>query len=256
MNQRVVFFVALVCIAQLGVTLARNFWSKQSRQVQHVSLSRGSSPKNILKGPSSVHTSDYSAASGDDLIAKKTKSDSPKNSPEKIKQDPDRTAGSLKTTDAAPAPPREQAHETEGVITKALLPSHTPTLGASIGRTTQPLTAPARDPFVPFFQIRKSTGGDDNRPLTEYELSELKVTAIISDSHGERMASVETPSGRDFIVRPGGLIGPRGGRIVAILPAKLVIEEPSLPSGATITTTERELALKSPTPLQAIVATN
>jgi hypothetical protein len=255
-NQRVIFFVALVCIAQLGVTLARNFWSEHSRQVQHVSLSRSSNLKNVLSTSVSSPPSDRSSPPGNGSVTKKPKTSMPKSAPEKSSELSTLIPDSSSSKNVVHEVPREQSHATIPATTKALLPSDSPATDSSREVVQRPVEAAARDPFVPFFQIRKNGGTDDDRPLTEYEVSELKVTAIISDSYGERMASVETPSGRDFIVKAGARIGSRGGRITAILPSKLVIEEPANHAGSTATATDRELALKPPTPLQALVATN
>lgn len=257
MNQRVVFFVALVCIAQLGVTLTRNFWSEQSRKVQHTSLARGISQKNASASSASPVQRESLTASASTTVLKKSK-------PVKAaseNQQPNPTAAVVSTT------PRDEA-STKGIstpltpvrepvqpVTKALLPSpRSADIEAAEIATIAQQTV--RDPFVPFFSVRKDSTGDANRSLSEYELNELRVTAIINDSRGGHFASVETPSGRDFIVRLGSMIGNRGGRITAILPSKVVIVEPTKSTNGSAGIIERELSLKTPAGSQDIVRTN
>ena len=84
-----------------------------------------------------------------------------------------------------------------------------------------------QDPFVPFYSITAETSLDRLAPLTSYELSQLRVSAIIGDAQNNRIASVETVSGGIFIVRPGTPVGKHGGTIQAITEQDILIAEPT-----------------------------
>lgn len=85
----------------------------------------------------------------------------------------------------------------------------------------------ARDPFVPFYSITAENSLDRLAPLTSYELSQLRVTAIIGDKQNNRIASIETVSGGIFIVRPGTPVGKHGGTIQAITEQGILVAEPT-----------------------------
>jgi Tfp pilus assembly protein PilP len=161
--------------------------------------------------------------------------------------------GEAGTTDIAI--PSTPARESAQPATRALLPSPNASDIPTADVTTVAKQS-TRDPFVPFFSIRKDAAGDGSRTLSDYELSELKVTAILSDSRGGHFASIKTPSGKDFIVKPGSMIGARGGRIATILPSKLVIVEPAETATGSAGAIQRELSLKTPSASQGIVRAN
>lgn len=246
MNQQVVFFVALVCIAQLGVTLGRNFWSEQARQVQHVSLARGANINNVPTGMSESQKRGESANPKKGVPPKRSESakivpvkqpvPAKLETPQKVTVPETAVSGDSISSSAAPAV------DHPGIKAQLPSPNLTQAPPAPVVAIAQ---QPISDPFVPFFSIRKDSNSDSNRSLTEYTLDELKVTAIINDSRGGHFASVETPPGRYFIVKQGSMIGSQGGRIVAISPSKIVINEPvKAPNGAQVIA-ERTLSLKS-----------
>ncbi len=86
---------------------------------------------------------------------------------------------------------------------------------------------PQRDPFVPFYSSVSPDHPSRLAPLTSYELSQLRVSAIIGDGDGNRIASVETSSGRIFILKPGTPIGKKGGTVYAITSQGILVSEPS-----------------------------
>jgi len=107
--------------------------------------------------------------------------------------------------------------------------------------------APTRDPFVPFFSVNggpKET--DQANPLTSYDLSELRVVAIVRSSQGKTSASVETKDGKSFIVKNGTKIGAYGGTVSNISATTIYIEEPSSSLLGDSTKATRELSLKTP----------
>jgi Tfp pilus assembly protein PilP len=82
-----------------------------------------------------------------------------------------------------------------------------------------------RDPFQPYdFAPKESDEGDGRPALERYELSQLKLTAIIAA--GElSSATVEDASGRGFIVRNGTTIGVNRGSVTEILADKITVVE-------------------------------
>jgi len=132
--------------------------------------------------------------------------------------------------------------------TRAALKSGATSLPKSPGAIDQKPTI-ARDPFVPFFSIKGDKSKDAAFPLTEYELSDLRVTAIVGDSSGRRSALVETSDGKSFVVNAGTKIGDNGGRVETITTSTIVISEPAGSAVGGQETTTRELSLKIlPTP--------
>lgn len=85
------------------------------------------------------------------------------------------------------------------------------------------------DPFKPFIQIGsagKTLQGLPKTPLQEYDLSQLKLTAIIWMGSHESYAMVEDSAGKGFTLKKGTYIGKRGGRVKAIHIDRVVVEEP------------------------------
>jgi hypothetical protein len=98
-----------------------------------------------------------------------------------------------------------------------------PVLPSSIDKDSR--KPPSRDPFVPFFSVRGNTPTDTKSLLTNYDLSELRVTAIIRGENGKTSASVETRDGKSFIVKPGTKIGKHDGTVSKISATSIYIEE-------------------------------
>jgi type IV pilus assembly protein PilP len=84
------------------------------------------------------------------------------------------------------------------------------------------------DPFKPFIQIgpaAKVAQGIPRTPLQEYDLSQLKLTAIIWMDNDESRALVEDSAGKGFTIRKGTYIGKRGGKVTEVLKDGVVVEE-------------------------------
>jgi Tfp pilus assembly protein PilP len=83
-----------------------------------------------------------------------------------------------------------------------------------------------RDPFRPFTTAPR--GGTRRRenltPLERYELGQLKLVAVIWDLK-EPSALVEDAAGLGYIVKAGTPIGINEGKVKAIKPGELIIEE-------------------------------
>jgi Tfp pilus assembly protein PilP len=112
-----------------------------------------------------------------------------------------------------------------------------------------------RDPFVPYYSLNKSAPPNPNAPLTSFELRDLRVAAIIKDSEGAYAASIETKSGKNFIVKRGIQIGTHGGQIVEISPAKVIISEVLKDTSGKKRVEFNELALHVTKPTEGMTAT-
>ena len=83
------------------------------------------------------------------------------------------------------------------------------------------------DPFKPFIQltpVRESARNVPLTPLQKYEISQLKLVAIISTPEGN-IALVEDSTGKGYFLKKGTGIGKNDGKITKILKDKVIIEE-------------------------------
>lgn len=109
---------------------------------------------------------------------------------------------------------------------------------AETGSTTLPAKKPEqperpryssvgkRDPFRPLsLKPKVSQRARENlSPLERYELGQLKLVAIVWDIK-EPKAMVEDGTSLGYIVKIGTLIGPNEGKVKAIKPTEVIIEE-------------------------------
>ncbi len=89
-----------------------------------------------------------------------------------------------------------------------------------------------RDPFQPFIKLvpekeRKKAPEVfvPKTPLQRYAVEELRLVGVVWRDGNLSRALIEDPEGKGYVVRVGTLVGDRGGKIVAIHPDKVVIEE-------------------------------
>ena len=83
------------------------------------------------------------------------------------------------------------------------------------------------DPFKPFIQLTPVRDLSKTVPLTplqKYEISQLKLVAVIS-TPGGNIALVEDSTGKGYIVKRGTGIGKNDGKVTKILRDKVIIEE-------------------------------
>ncbi len=83
------------------------------------------------------------------------------------------------------------------------------------------------DPFKPFIQLTSAKRGSKTAPLTplqKYDISQLKLVAIISTFEGN-VAMVEDVAGKGYFLKKGTWIGTNDGKVIKILKDKVVIEE-------------------------------
>ena len=83
------------------------------------------------------------------------------------------------------------------------------------------------DPFKPFLQLTSVREGSRSgilTPLQKYDISQLKLVAIISSPEGN-IALVEDATGKGYFLKKGTFIGKNDGKITKILKDKVIIEE-------------------------------
>lgn len=82
------------------------------------------------------------------------------------------------------------------------------------------------DPFKPFIQltpVREASRGPLT-PLQKFDISQLKLVAIISTPEGN-IAMVEDATGKGYFLKKGTWIGKNDGKVTKILKDKVIIEE-------------------------------
>ena len=83
------------------------------------------------------------------------------------------------------------------------------------------------DPFKPFFQltpVREASRSTPLTPLEKYEISQLKLVAIISSPEGN-IGLVEDSSGKGYFIKKQTGIGKNDGKVTKILKDRVIIEE-------------------------------
>jgi len=81
------------------------------------------------------------------------------------------------------------------------------------------------DPFKPFFQLARDRGSKGPlTPLQEYDLSQLKLVAVITIPEGD-IALVEDSQGKGYFVKKGTVIGKNDGKVKQILKDTVIVEE-------------------------------
>jgi type IV pilus assembly protein PilP len=91
--------------------------------------------------------------------------------------------------------------------------------------TYNPLGKP--DPFKPFIQLTPVKGYSKSVPLTpleKYEISQLKLVAIIAAPEGN-IALIEDSGGKGYFLKKGTGIGKNDGKVKKILEDRVIIEE-------------------------------
>jgi type IV pilus assembly protein PilP len=83
------------------------------------------------------------------------------------------------------------------------------------------------DPFKPFIEltpVREKVRTTPLTPLQKYDISQLKLVAIISSPEGN-VALVEDTAGRGYFIKRGTEIGKNEGKVTKILKDRVIIEE-------------------------------
>lgn len=81
------------------------------------------------------------------------------------------------------------------------------------------------DPFRPFLQLTPMRERSlPLTPLQKYELSQLKLVAVLTTPQGN-VGLVEDATGKGYFVKRGTLIGRNDGKVSKVLNDRLVVEE-------------------------------
>ncbi|HSB03880.1 MAG TPA: pilus assembly protein PilP [Thermodesulfobacteriota bacterium] len=83
------------------------------------------------------------------------------------------------------------------------------------------------DPFKPFLQltpVREVSRSVPLTPLQRFEISQLKLVAILSAPDGN-IGLVEDATGKGYFIKKGTLIGKNDGKVAKILPDRVIVEE-------------------------------
>ena len=83
------------------------------------------------------------------------------------------------------------------------------------------------DPFKPFIQLTPTKESPRSVPLTplqRYEMSQLKLVAIISTPQGN-IALVEDSAGKGYFLKKGTDVGKNDGKVTKVLKDRVIIEE-------------------------------
>jgi type IV pilus assembly protein PilP len=81
-----------------------------------------------------------------------------------------------------------------------------------------------RDPFQPFTLKGPATASENLSPLERYDVGQFKLVAIIWDIREPR-AMVEDSASLGYILKVGTPIGTNSGKVKAITPTEVVVEE-------------------------------
>ena len=85
-----------------------------------------------------------------------------------------------------------------------------------------------RDPFQPFIAMQTPVKPVEEEipvtPLQQYDLSQLKLVAILVGKEGGR-AMVEDTEGKGYVIEKGVYVGRRFGKVKAVLKDRVIIEE-------------------------------
>jgi len=111
------------------------------------------------------------------------------------------------------------------------------------------------DPFVPLFQeksVAKALVAGSKRersiprtPLEMIELNQLKLTAIIMSSLGNK-ALVEEASGKGYVIEKGTLLGTKWGKVSEIKKDTVIVDEQEESVTGEITVQRKEMKLQKP----------
>ena len=111
------------------------------------------------------------------------------------------------------------------------------------------------DPFVPLFQDKpvakvlvagsKSERSIPRTPLEMIELNQLKLTAIIMSSSGNK-AMVEEASGKGYVIEKGTLLGTKWGKVSEIKKDTVIVDEQEESVTGEIAIQRKEMKLQKP----------
>lgn len=130
-------------------------------------------------------------------------------------------------TPTAPVPAKGKAAPVEKKAVVTAKPTEKPEAAKKEEPEYTYNSAGKPDPFRPFIQLTPTKGGAKSVPLTpleRYEISQLKLVAIIAARDGN-VALVEDSAGKGYFLKKGTAIGKNDGKVTKILKDRVVIEE-------------------------------
>ena len=82
------------------------------------------------------------------------------------------------------------------------------------------------DPFKPFLQVTplRETQSFPLTPLQKYDISQLKLVAVLSAPEG-KIGLVEDATGKGYFIKKGTWIGKNDGKVTKVLTDRVMIEE-------------------------------
>lgn len=126
--------------------------------------------------------------------------------------------GAVKNDDAA-----ARTAATDGTAATGAAPT-----GATVTAAVEPTTydpSQHRDPFRPPGVATAAVDSSPRTPLEGYDLGQLKLVGVVTETAGGARAMVEDSSGLGYIVTTGTPIGTSGGVVTRIEPRRVLIEE-------------------------------
>ena len=160
------------------------------------------------------------------------------------------------TVKKEPKPPASKTGKTVASIKAgAAKPAKSSTPKLTMGSKSIPRYNPRGkiDPFEPLVREKptlakkkkKQIKREPKTPLERISLSQLRLTAIVLASSGNR-ALVEENTGKGYVVKQGTYIGTNGGKIVSIDKQMVIVEEKFEDFTGKIQTRKREIKLPKP----------
>lgn len=147
--------------------------------------------------------------------------------------------------DSVPPPAPAPAVPTPAVpAAKAASPQPEEAAPATVPAVVVRRFTPQRDPFQSVFETRQRTEGPIVHPLQQYTIPQLKLLGIIWGI-AKPVGLVAAPDGKEYVVRVGTPVGTGDGRVVAILPDRVVIVERYYDYRGQLQTEKYELTLPS-----------
>ncbi|HRR42551.1 MAG TPA: pilus assembly protein PilP [Syntrophales bacterium] len=94
------------------------------------------------------------------------------------------------------------------------------------------------DPFKPLIRKEAAVQKEQSAflsPLQRYNIEELKLVGIMS-SEKKRVAIVEDPKGKSYVISKGTLVGRNNGMVAGVLDDRIIVEERTSGNGKEVKT--------------------
>ncbi|TAL16965.1 hypothetical protein EPN96_07240 [bacterium] len=132
-----------------------------------------------------------------------------------------------------PAPAAPGAEVKPGLSLSSMLEGVIPKDASATGEKFVYNPTVLRDPFKPYIKVQSKKKGANSvpkafvakTPLQKFRLDELKLVGIVWALDNKAKALIQDPKGKGYYIGVGNYAGDRGGKITAIKPDSIVIEE-------------------------------